>query len=53
MKSQKIREEEYNWQVEYGVLELPLEITKCDKISILKKLLKKWIRTNIPLEKND
>ena len=33
--------------------ELPLEITKCDKISILKKLLKKWIRTNIPMKKND
>ena len=33
--------------------ELPLEITKCDKISILKKLLKKWIRTNIPMEEND
>ena len=33
--------------------ELPLEITKCDKISILKKLLKKWIRANIPMEKND
>ena len=33
--------------------ELPLEITTCYKISILKKLLKKWIRTNIPMEKND
>ena len=53
MKSQQIREEEYNWPVEYGVLELPLEITKCDKISILKKLLKKWIRTTITMEEND
>ena len=36
IEKSKMREEEYNWQVEYGVLELPLEITKCDKISILK-----------------
>ena len=47
LKSQKIAEEKYNWQEKYGVLELlslydelSLEISKCDKISILKSYLK-------------
>ena len=30
--------------------ELPLEIRKCDKISVLKKLLRKWIKENILIE---
>ena len=30
--------------------ELPLEIKQCQKISKFKKLLKKWIGTNIPIE---
>ena len=30
--------------------ELPFEIKQCQKISKFKKLLKKWIGTNIPIE---
>ena len=33
--------------------ELPLEITRCEKISVVKKLLKRWVGENIPMEERD